>query len=29
MTEELRSMLEKIMYQYEKLYTETSASGKH
>ena len=29
MTEELRSMLEKIVYQYEKLYMETRASRKH
>ena len=28
-TEELRSMPENIVYQYEKLYMETSASGKH
>ena len=28
-TEELRSMLEKIVYHYEKLYIETRASRKH
>ena len=29
MTEELRSMLEKIVYHYEKLFMETRASRKH